>query len=433
MILYWIKNPYKATHIGHFNEMTIVFMIVIVFATIIFPISTFVIPHMVLAAQQEQVSSNSSSSQNTNSSTPLTVNTIFKQVESSVVQITSKVPTSTPQNPQSPNATTLGSGFVYDNQGHIITNGHVVGDAKIVDVTYVDGNRYTAKVIANDIYSDIALLEISQNNTQQQQLPFPKPLVIGNSSSLEVGDQVIAIGNPFGLSDTMTTGIISGVGRSLPGAGFSIPNAIQTDAPINPGNSGGPLLNVQGQVVGMNTAIVSGTDTFSGIGFAIPSNSITKIVPSLIEKGYYTHPYLGLSGATLTSDLAKNLTGLPSTLANLKGISVDTITKNGPADKAGVHGSTIDQYAKKQPGDILIGVDGHNITRIDDLISYIDQHKSAGNNITLTVYRNGHTIDLKTTLTARPSPIAFLTTRSTPPSSIPNPPRQPPQIPLPHS
>jgi S1-C subfamily serine protease len=413
--------------------MTIVFMIVIVFATIIFPISTFVIPHMVLAAQQGQVSSNSSLSQNTNSSTPLTINTIFKQVENSVVQITSKVPTLTPQNPQSPNATTLGSGFVYDNQGHIITNGHVVGDAKIVDVTYVDGNRYTAKVIANDIYSDIAVLKISQNITQQQQLPFPKPLVIGNSSSLEVGDQVIAIGNPFGLSDTMTTGIVSGVGRSLPGAGFSIPNAIQTDAPINPGNSGGPLLNVQGQVVGMNTAIVSGTDTFSGIGFAIPSNSITKIVPSLIEKGYYTHPYLGLSGATLTSDLAKNLTGSLSTLTNLKGISVDTITKNGPADKAGIHGSTIDQYAKKHPGDIIIAVDGHNITRIDDLISYIDQHKSAGNNITLTVYRNGHTIDLKTILTARPSSLPFLTTRSTPPSPNPSPPRLPPQIPLPHS
>jgi S1-C subfamily serine protease len=181
----------------------------------------------------------------------------------------------------------------------------------------------------------------------------------------------------------------------------------------------------------MNTAILSGTDTFSGIGFAIPSNSITKIVPSLIETGYYTHPYLGLSGATLTSDLAKNLTGLPSTLTNLKGISVDTITKNGPADKAGVHGSTIDQYGKKHPGDIIIGVDGHNITRIDDLISYIDQHKTAGNNITLTVYRNGHIIDLKTTLTARPSPLAFLTTRSTPPSPIPSPPRQPPQIPLP--
>jgi S1-C subfamily serine protease len=357
---------------------------------------------------------------------------IFKQVENSVVQITRKLPTAAfnPLNPQTTNATAQGSGFIYDNQGHIITNGHVVGDAKIVDATFVDGNRYTAKVLGTDIYGDIAVLQISQNNTQQV-LPSLKPLVIGNSSKLEVGDQVIAIGNPFGLSDTMTTGIVSGIGRLIPGAGFSIPNTIQTDAPINPGNSGGPLLNMQGQVIGMNTAILSGTDTFSGIGFAIPADTITKIVPSLIEKGQFVHPYLGLSAATLTSDLAQNLTGGPAA-TNLKGAVVDTITKNGPADKAGVHGSTVDQYAKKHPGDIIIAVDGHNITRIDDLISYIDQHKSIGDNITLTVYRNGHTIALKATLTPRPSPLPFLIVHSAPPSPIPGPPRQPPSAQTPH-
>ena len=371
--------------------------------------------------------STASTTQSTN------LRTIFKQVENSIVQITSKLPTAAPNalNPQTPNTTALGSGFVYDNQGHIITNGHVVGDAKIVDVTFVNGNRYTAKVTGTDVYGDIAVLQILQNTTQQEQLLSSlKPLVIGNSSNLEVGDQVIAIGNPFGLSDTMTTGIVSGVGRLLPGSGFSIPNAIQTDAPINPGNSGGPLLNMQGEVIGMNTAILSGTDTFSGIGFAIPSNTITKIAPPLIKKGQFVHPYLGLSGATLTSDLAENLTG---SATNLKGVYVDTITKNGAADKAGVHGSTVDQYAKKHPGDIIIGVDGHNITRIDDLISYIDQHRSAGDNITLTVYRNGHTIDLKATLAARPSPLPFLVVRLAPPSPIPGPPRQHPSVPTPHS
>jgi S1-C subfamily serine protease len=166
-----------------------------------------------------------------------------------------------------------------------------------VDVTFVDGNRYTAKVIASDIYSDIAVLQISQNASQpqrqqQQQLSSLKPLVLGNSSNMDVGDTLIAIGNPFGLSDTMTTGIVSGIGRSLPtsvGGGFSIPNAIQTDAPINPGNSGGPLLDTRGEMIGIS-AILSGTNTFSGIGFAIPSNTITKIVPTLIEKGYYPHP-----------------------------------------------------------------------------------------------------------------------------------------------
>src|SRR2546427_27146 len=241
---------------------------VFVVAILIIPLST------VMATQHEQTNSTTSSPQNTNSSslsvpsTTLPLKTIFKQVENSVVQITSKIPTGAPNalNPQSPNATALGSGYVYDKQGHLITNSHVVGDAKIVDVTFPDGNRYTANVVGSDIYSDIAVLRISQNSTQQQQqlLSSTKPLVIGNSSNLEVGDRVIAIGNPFGLSDTMTTGIVSGLGRLLPvgaGAGFSIPNTIQTDTPINPGNSGGPLLNIQGELIGMNTAIFSGTGT----------------------------------------------------------------------------------------------------------------------------------------------------------------------------
>ena len=166
-----------------------------------------------------QQQSNSSSQSTNSSATSSPLKTIFKDVENSIVQITSKIPTGNPNalNPQSQNATALGSGFVYDKDGHIVTNAHVVGDAKIVDVTFVDGNRYTAKVIGTDIYGDITVLQISENNTQQQQLLSTlKPLVIGNSSNLEVGDQVIAIGNPFGLSDTMTTGIVSGVSRSLP-------------------------------------------------------------------------------------------------------------------------------------------------------------------------------------------------------------------------
>jgi S1-C subfamily serine protease len=237
---------------------------------------------------------------------------------------------------------------------------------------------------------------------------------------------------------------------SAGGAGFSIPNAIQTDAPINPGNSGGPLLNSQGEVVGINTAVFSGTGTFSGIGFAVPSNAITKIAPTLIEKGTYPHPYFGAKIATLTSDILQNITtGLPSAartaLSNLKGAYVDTITKNGPADKAGVHGSTTDQYSVKHGGDIITAIDGHPIVKSDDLISYIDQHKSVGDNITLTVYRNGHTLDLKATLTARPSPIPFLTIKSATPSPLPHnspppppippapPSTRPPMIPRPHS
>jgi S1-C subfamily serine protease len=394
--------------------------------------TTFTAQHSFMALQKNTALAAESSGAGTTLIPPTSpqspLNTIFKQVENATVQITSKVPipssSSSPQNPQAPNATALGSGFVYDKLGRIITNNHVVGGAKIVDVTFVDGNRYTAKVVGSDIYSDIAVLQVIENITQQ---PL-NPLVIGNSSKLEVGDPVIAIGNPFGLSGTITTGIVSGIGRLLPaaaGLGFSIPNAIQTDAPINPGSSGGPLLNMQGQVVGINTAGISSSIGFSGVAFAIPSSTITRIVPTLIEKGNYTHSYIGLSGATLTSDLAQTIVGLP---ANFKGIAVDSIVKDGPADKAGIHGSTTDQYSKKHGGDVITAIDGHAVTKIDDLISYLEEHKSVGNSVTFTVHRNGQSLDLKTTLTPRPSPLPFLAIIS---SAAPIPPLQPPP-PRPH-
>jgi S1-C subfamily serine protease len=213
---------------------------------------------------------------------------IFKQVQNSVVQITSKgngIQIIINGNPPADQQSRLGSGFVYDQQGHIISNSHVVNGAKTVDVTFVDGNTYTANVIGNDPSSDVAVLQITDNNYSSAE-KSGVPLVLANSSKLQVGEQIIAIGNPFGLSDTMTTGIVSQIGRLLPNqdTGFSIPNGIQTDAAINPGNSGGPLLNMQGQVVGMNTAILSGTGGFSGLGFAIPSNIIIRIVPTLIQK-----------------------------------------------------------------------------------------------------------------------------------------------------
>src|SRR5215471_16273652 len=251
-----------------------VFTTAIVFAgLIIIPLNGLILPSTAVALQQK-INSNASSSQSTNSSSSnsLSLRTMFKQLENSVVQITSK-----PPNPQSPNTSTSGSGFVYDNQGHIVTNSHVVGGAVEMDVTFPDGNKYTANVIADDINNDIAVLQISQTATK----PL-KPLVLGNSSEVGVGDTVIAIGNPFGLSETMTTGIVSGIDRSIPYGGYLIPNAIQTDAPINPGNSGGPLLDTKGEMIGMNTAILSGTNAFSGIAFAIPSNAIAKIVPTLI-------------------------------------------------------------------------------------------------------------------------------------------------------
>ena len=333
---------------------------------------------------------------------PFSLNTVFKQVENSVVQITSKTPTSNLlTNPQTQNTTALGSGFVYDKIGHIITNSHVINGAKIVDVTFVDGNRYTANVIGRDPYSDIAVLQIIENLTQP-----PNPLVIGNSSKLVVGDQVIAIGHPFGLDNTMTAGII-GQTRfllSIPELGVFMPDVIQTDAAINPGNSGGPLLNLQGQVIGINIGrivSVGSPGPYPGLTVALQSSAITRIVPTLIEKGNYVHAYLGLTGTTLTSDLAQSIKGLAR---NFKGILVNSIVSDGPADKAGVQGSTIDKYSKTHGGDILTAIDGHPVVRIEDLISYIEENKFVGNNVILTVYRDGQSLDLKSTLQGRPSP-----------------------------
>jgi S1-C subfamily serine protease len=337
------------------------------------------------------------------------LNILFKRVENSVVQVTRKIPTLNLQNPHTGNATALGSGIVYDTKGHIITNNHVVGTAKIVDVTFIDGNRYTANVVGTDIYNDLAVLKITGNLTKPV-----TPLQLGNSSALEVGDQVIAIGNPFGLDDTMTTGIVSQKGRLLPDttSGFSIPDVIQTDALIDPGNSGGPLLNMQGQVVGINTAaVISDKGGFSGIGLAISSNTAKRIVPILIEKGNYTHPYLGLTAATLTSDLAGSVSGLKP---NFQGILVDSIVKGGAVDKAGLHGSMTDQYGNKHGGDIITAVDSLQVKRMEDLISYVEEHKSVGDKIVLSVYRTGQTLNLQAVLQQRPSPLPYLKSPSVP-------------------
>jgi S1-C subfamily serine protease len=331
---------------------------------------------------------------------------IFKQVQNSVVQITSKgngMQIIINGNPPVDQQSRLGSGFVYDQQGHIISNSHVVNGAKTVDVTFVDGNTYTANVIGNDPSSDVAVLQITDNNYSSAE-KSGVPLAIANSSKLQVGEQIIAIGNPFGLSDTMTTGIVSQIGRLLPNqdTGFSIPNGIQTDAAINPGNSGGPLLNMQGQVVGMNTAILSGTGGFSGLGFAIPSNIIIRIVPTLIQKGSYDHPWLGISGGSMTAEVAQSA-GLP---VNYKGVVVSSIQSGSPADKAGLKGTTRDIIGPNTHiGDVITAIDGRTVKRIDDIINYIEMHKSVGSNVKLTINRNGQIKDLNAVLQARPSSI----------------------------
>ena len=362
-----------------------------------------------LSSETNQASFKNIAFPSTTQSTNLT--SIFKKVENSVVQITAKTPNPNLQIiingiPLSNKSTRLGSGFVYDRQGHIITNTHVIDGVSTTDVTFVDGNTYRAKVIGKDPSSDIAVLQITDNFSPENLVPLP----IVNSSSLQVGQQVIAIGNPFGLSDTMTTGIVSQMGRLLPNpeTRFATPGAIQTDAPINPGNSGGPLLNMLGQVVGINTAINSATGEFSGIGFAVPSNMIIKEIPTIIKTGTYNHPWIGIVGAGLTPDIAQSA-GLPR---NSKGVVVASIQSGSPAEKAGVHGITQNNSSNTQKvGDIITGIDGRHLRSIDDLITYIDLHKSIGDNVGLTVNRHGQMMNLNLVLQARPLALGNVTSQ----------------------
>jgi S1-C subfamily serine protease len=324
----------------------------------------------------------------TTNSTSNSISKIFKDVQGSVVQIT-RENKQAPDSPGDENVTSLGSGFVFDKEGRIITNHHVVQDSKSVDVTFIDGNRYVASVIGSDPFNDVAVIKITQNISEKL-----RPLILGNSSRVEVGDQVIAIGNPYGLAGSMSLGIVSQKGRliSTEGSAFSIPSVIQTDALINPGNSGGPLLNTHEEVIGMNTAgVLSDSGAFSGIGLAVPSNTISKIVPVLNSKGNYTHPWLGVSASSLTSKLTENFENLSR---DFKGVYVDSITKNGPADKAGLRGSTTDQYGDKHGTDIITAVDNRNVTYMEDLVSYLDENKKPGEKLNLTVLRNQSYLDI---------------------------------------
>ncbi len=291
----------------------------------------------------------------------------------------------------------IGSGFVFDKKGHIATNAHVVDDAKKIVVTFLDGRSYNAEIIGTDEYTDIAVIKVNAD------LKLLHPLPLGDSSNLKVGEPIAAIGNPFGLSGSMTSGIVSQLGRLLPsGSGYSIPDVIQTDAAINPGNSGGPLLNMRGEVVGMNTAIQSTTGEFTGVGFAIPSKTIVKIVPTLIEKGEYKHPWIGISGRDIDPDLAKIL-GLKDAV----GFLIITVVENSPASKAGLIGSekTIQVQGVNYPmgGDIILSVDEIEVRKIDDILVHLQRAKSVGDEMVLEILRDNRTTNITIILQERPN------------------------------
>jgi S1-C subfamily serine protease len=310
--------------------------------------------------------------------------TIYNQLKGSVVLIETNLG--------------LGSGFVYDTEGRIITNHHVIEDADTIQVTFLDGNITSANVVGMDIYSDLAVIEVDPEVTTLH------PVVLGNSSDLTVGEPVAAMGNPFGLSDTLTAGIVSSVERTLEAEGnYVIIDIIQIDAAVNPGNSGGPLVNLKGQVVGVNTAIQSETGTFTGIGFAIPSDTVKREIGDLIETGDYKHPWLGVSALDVDIAIADAMG-----LEKLQGVLIVDVTEGSPADQAGLRGSdenvTLDGQVTPIGGDVITGIDGLSTGRMADLVVYMERNTSPGDLVVFEFIRDGEERSVEVTLGERPPP-----------------------------
>ncbi len=289
-----------------------------------------------------------------------------------------------------------GSGFIIDKEGRIVTNNHVVEGADEVQVTLYDGVIVQARVLGTDPDSDLAVIDVD--------LPpqLLHPVELGDSDGLRVGQRAIAIGNPFGLEGTLTTGVISALGRTLPAESlFAIPEVIQTDAAINPGNSGGPLLNADGLVIGVNTAISTTTGGNTGVGFAVPVNLVKRVVPSLISEGHYDHPRLGITGITITPLLVEAM-DLPVD----SGVLVSEVTANGPAEKAGIRGGSkeisVQGRLVSQGGDIIVSIDGQSIRQFEDLLSYIVMKTEVDQEIAVGVVRDGEERVVKVVLEARP-------------------------------
>ena len=302
----------------------------------------------------------------------------------------------------------LGSGFVVDQEGHIITNYHVVEGADQLEIAFPSGKKTHAEVLGTDLDSDIAVIKVELDPADLH------PLYLSDSDLIRVGQTVVAIGNPFGFRGTMTVGIVSGLGRSMeslhdaPGGGvFSAGDIIQTDAAINPGNSGGPLINLNGEVVGVNRAIYtnnfssSGDPVSSGLGFAISINIVKRVLPALIAEGEYAYPYVGITSIndlSLLQQEALNLT-------RATGVYVNRITTGSPAERAGLIGGSLSTAYPdlRAGGDLIIAIDGYEVLTFADFIGYIIKNKSPGDQIQVTVVRDGEVVEIELTLGERPS------------------------------
>ena len=290
-----------------------------------------------------------------------------------------------------------GSGFVIDEEGHIITNNHVVEGAESVVVTFHDGVQAPAEIIGSDQNTDLAVLKVDPRGLAL------RPLTFGDIDDLEVGDRLLVIGNPFGNANTLTTGIVSALGRliNLPESIYSLPEVIQTDAAINPGNSGGPMLNARGEVVGVAFMLQSETRSNSGIGFGIPSYFAERVSKAIIETGSFQHPYVGVRGVTLSPFAARALD-----LDVERGVLVQEVLPDTPAEKAGLRGGDeeilIEGVPFKIGGDVITAIDDHPVQNFDDLLAYLGRYGAPGDTVTLTVHREGETLKLSLTLGVRP-------------------------------
>jgi S1-C subfamily serine protease len=333
----------------------------------------------------------------------LTLPELYTKTKNSIVEVVSVE-----------NATlndTVNAGFVYDKQGHIVTSLSAVPDNDLI-ITFLNGTDYNATFIGSDPFSDLAVLSVD-NISQDKLVPLP----LGNSTKLDIGEQVAAIGSPFGLTGVLTEGVIGKLGATIPAeeealdngeteldnSSFSIPDIVVTDVPINPGNSGGPLLNMEGEVIGINLAVFSSTGEYAGISFTLPSNTIKKIVPSLITNRSYAHPSLGIVGIDVTPQIANTL-GIKES----RGFLVTDLTPGGPSERAGIRvgNISVDVQGREvmRGGDMIVGINGHPVRTIDDILTYLVREKDVGDNVNLKVLgSDGQINDVNVILEARPT------------------------------
>ncbi|PJF27957.1 MAG: 2-alkenal reductase [Phototrophicales bacterium] len=348
----------------------------------------------------------------------LLLTNIYERVSPSVVNLDVRVNTPHP----GIGDRVSGSGFISDTDGHIITNAHVISGARDIQITFSDGYVTSAQVVGADSYSDLAVVRVDPEIERVR--ARLRPVTIGNSDLVRVGERAIAIGNPFGLNSSMTVGIVSGLGRQLPSAelidnvlgGFRNPSIIQVDTDINPGNSGGPLLNSRGEVIGVNTAIRSESGTFQGVGFAVPARTVQRVIPDLIASGRVEYAWIGISSPS--ADEGFGVTGLVEALdlPVESGVLIASVTPGSPAAAAGLRGGSRETFVRGERicagGDIIVAVNGTYVRTMDELVAYLVVNTRPGQTVNMLIVRDGETFDVPVVLVARPADSAALSVPS---------------------